>query len=216
MATYGKQVILLLLDGGAGDAVLHENADRLMNKESDPLEALSAMFGGPAFTSTRVTYYKGGRGSVLTKAIGKLTADDRLYILGHGRGASQLVGGLSGADCAKLLADSGLTAIKRISVVGCWSAGVSAIYPLPPVTLADVPARTFAQKLHWDLLKLHNVFTEVAARVTRVSVRHDGIKRTRSGAPDDTGRPGQQIWRQPRTKVIYRWVNGNQDLSFAY
>lgn len=135
--------------------------------------------------------------SKVKDAVAKLTEKSRLYLLGHGNYKS--VGGMTGVECADFLHNSGLTRVKRISVVSCHAGGG---FFLPDTV------DTFAKTLSWALGKKYNLFVEVVARAAFVGIDEMGRKWIR------------QAWslaHKPKgSKILIQWSGNSQFITGVY
>jgi hypothetical protein len=97
-------------------------------------------------------------------AIGRLTKESRLYLVGHGDDSNQYVGGWTAAELAELLLQVGLREAKTVSLVACEAAGNRAV-----LYNQDTALGTFASQLATKLA-LGGVTTKLYARCYRVGV----------------------------------------------
>jgi hypothetical protein len=99
-----------------------------------------------------------------------------------------------------------LARLTKLSLIACWGGGEA--YDPSSVN------RSFAQRLHWLLLKTYQIETELTARTERMVTKPSGQHFVRR--PDGVGVKGPMEHQQFGAKYIFSWRNGFQTIRPAY
>lgn len=190
MPNYDREVVLAMLQGNTGDAVVKDAAKHIKEKHVDPNALLT-------FYESDVVNHQDS--NLMFKledtngVINNLTKDSRLYIVGHGVSSGEKVGGLTGVEMANtLVSDGNMGKIKRISVVSCYGGGNQS-------DLLDFE-NSFAENLLKELFRLHKAPLDVTARVGLVRV-------------DSTGKKTVDGFHQEKDKVLVLTIDTNGKIT---
>ena len=142
---YDHQLIVGFLSG-QGDAIIKRSAATLTDRaRAQHLDSpIVEIVGSKASVAASVK-------TSLGECLRKLTAQSRLYLMGHGDHELYKLGGWKGEDVADLLKECGLPNVAIISITGCKSS-------LGPLTmnqqtgkLVDDAFQNFAARFHFAL-----------------------------------------------------------------
>lgn len=211
MPGYDRNLILVFLDGSDAPD---------LNAQARALQAKSESGGRPAaIASVRfdrdTSSFEAAELTPLRKAIGELTTESRLYLLGKGDWRLRTLGMASAEQVADLLGAARLRDVKTLSIVS--DALGRDVQPLESDVVPEI-SDSFAAQLHRRLRERYNVCTTVHARVSRVVVSTDpatlGRKRT-ANAEDELDSPTEGHHRQ-HSKLRFFWKDGRQERDWAY
>jgi hypothetical protein len=208
MPEYDRQLILKFLTGrhGTGDGAVRRNSWKLKHKDSGiKTHTAEVPFGRSGWIGKMMDRAADQR---VRAEIGKLTANSRLYLEGHGYWKARTLADWGPEDLADLLADYGLREVKLISLVACELAKAQKHENhVARESAVGACMNSFAQKFHYFLGFKHRIFAPVQARLRCVLVAPDGSKTTRTD--------GQLYRYQARSKVRFDWGTEGQTMAYV-
>ena len=210
-AEYDRQLIVGLLTGPADAITPRQAADLAAKQRAAPLPSAVVLIaaGAAATDKPAVTGEAAlrqalcGEGEVPLPVSGR----SRLYLVGHGDWRLQTLSGWTAERTADLLARSGLTAVRVISLV---ADELGRDHGSTSASDLREPPDSFAARLHAALLHRHGIETVLMARVYPTIVVGEeparGTKRTLD-ADDDAG---DGVHHRPHSKLRFSWRDGMQ------
>ena len=148
-----------------------------------------------------------GVGVVIQDGDRNLTANSRLYLVGHGTLQGTTLGGMTGEQVADALVGLNFNTIGKISLVSCFAAGLFTELP---------QLQHFATQLHGHLGQKYSIHSVLTARRTLITVTQQGKKITHPN-PNGASLGSPYISKRPQSKIEIFWTpTGEQQWRYAY
>ena len=212
-----RQVIVVFLHGTADDNVITSNADALNGYAATKGVVSEIVKVRRTSRATSSSPFSGRDRQKLKVAFAKLTSRSRVYLQAHGDWQSQKLCEWTGAQVAQLLIDTGMPAVRLISVLGCE---LGRDLGTANDNRVSNSVDNFGAKLH-QKLKDGGILTSVYVRVFLVAIMSSaysgGLQHGQKGTfnKDDAWDDPALAHGRSHSKRRFYWDGGTQRWSWA-